>query len=138
VVQLGPEGLVVRLVDQIGFPGPLVTEAREDPPESLPQVGDVGLGLTPVLELAAQRLDAVPELLVLDPDPAHPVPKAGLGPGDVGEQAVRARGVLALLGGGVVETASDATTSSRQESSRPGLAASSAASNRCMASSVRS
>ena len=58
------KGLVVRLVDEIRLTGPLVPQGGEQPPETLPNVGEIHLYIPDLLELLSQRIDALLQLAI--------------------------------------------------------------------------
>ena len=43
--QVGAEGFVVRLVDEVGLPGPLVAQSGQQPRQPLAHVGEVHRGI---------------------------------------------------------------------------------------------
>jgi Integrase core domain len=93
------ERIVVGLVDQVGFPGPLVAQAGQHRGQPLAKVSEVGWLVAGLVQLVAQRGDGVLQLTVVQAQAADPVAQPGLAAGDVGQQAVGQFGVTRLVGG---------------------------------------
>jgi Transposase len=101
--QVTAEGVVVSLVDQVGFAGPLVPQPGQHPRQPLPDVGEVRLLARLAVEFLPQRSDRVAQLAVVDAQAADPVAQPGLGARNVGQQAVGLGGVVRLVPGSLAE-----------------------------------
>src|SRR5687767_12654793 len=64
------EGLVVRLVEEVGFPGSLVAQRSEQPRESLTEIRDIDRGIE-FVQLTAYGGDGFTQVAVLRPKTAH-------------------------------------------------------------------